>query len=276
MIGVCITDSRQNPNVNEATINEDTPYSIARLIQYVYLDDYSYGYGSLPSAKRQQDYLKDQYDSGCAQQLLPGLYQLVPYRSSGFSFYNDDDRDVDAERLEVIVDIEMAKVATKYQVNGLTTLIQENLVSFLERKARQKRYREIIAEMYPKIHQVMAANLKSDELLSDRMVEVLMAYKFETFTKKAPYTTYISPNPAIDRSDIVLRFQRLIARYVSRGGIFAVKLVHALENALQKSLQDPEWPLECLESDKVDGTDFGSRPIDCPVDGMARTEDWMD
>lgn len=128
-------------------------------------------------------------------------------------------------------------------------LAEDNLFLHLEKLVRSRRYRDIIAEMCTKIHQVLKPTsdkvtifvdlLSIDLPFVDRMMEILMAYRFENFNENAPHTTFISLNEYLDRSPIVLLFQRLIGGYNLKGGIFADMLVHALENALQKTLQNP-------------------------------------
>lgn len=179
----------------------------------------------------------------------------------------------DSDRLEVMIDLDMVEIATKYEVEGLMTLPSESLVSFLEQKWQSNNYRENIASMYPVIHEALAKSFEEQEYVADRMVEILMAYKFKNFKKEGKYTTYIAPNESLDRSLMDLEFRRQIGRYISRGGMFTVELVHALEHALQKSLQEPDWPLEYLEGDRSVGSNFCSWPKDFPVNGDETPKD---
>lgn len=163
----------------------------------------------MASAKHQQNYL-----GGCTYRdedgpLLPTLDQLVPPSPSEFATDNEyyDDKDEDVSRLEVIFDVDMAKIAQKYEVDEMIKLTSENLVLYLEKEVLKKTYRKTFAHMYPRIHKAIALFQSNDLELLDRMMEVLMVYKFDNWKKKAPYTTYISPNETLDRSPIVLQFQ---------------------------------------------------------------------
>lgn len=78
----------------------------------------------------------------------------------------------------------------------------------------------------------------------DRLVEVLIAYKFENFERDALHVHDIMPNEAPHESSAVVCFQETIKREVLEGGEFAVKLVNGLENALEQRLHNLNWPLE--------------------------------
>lgn len=117
------------------------------------------------------------------------------------------------------------------------------MVSFLESAIRTRHARECVTELYPRVHQVLRDNFDEDGEFVERLVGVLIAYKFENFEKDVPHVHCIMPNGASNESSTVVRFQKTIKQEVPRGGKFAVKLVNALENALEQSLRNPAWPL---------------------------------
>lgn len=236
---------------------------MARLIQWLYLEQYEYNSAYPMSVQRQEDYhhLTYREHAGILHELT--LDALVPSRTLISEFDGRDD--FDSDRLEVHIDIEMAELARDYQIADLNQKCLSDLVKFLELRSSERSCKEI-AEMFPRIFQVLEERLFRDVDFTDRMVEVLMAYKFASYRRQAPWTTYITPNGSTDTSPVIIGFQDDIAGYISRGGMFGVRLVRALENALQNSLQDREWPPEVFTGNSDGLTDFGGCPVDYPAD----------
>lgn len=172
----------------------------------------------------------------------------------------------------------MMKVASEYKVDGELALDGDVLIFYLEGKLGHKQYRDGIAEMYPKVHCVLKPYLKDNEIVVERMVEILMAYKFEKFKQepREAYTTYISPIYHTDRSPVILQFQRVIGKYISEGGTFAMELVNALEYTLEKSLQNPMWSMQCYDVNPLAGPHFTTHPSPFPVDGSEEPDNWID
>lgn len=121
-------------------------WSTARFVQYIYFDDYEYHFGNTWSASQQKLDLETK-SSGSNLSPAPlrlSLRQLVPLGAPA-----------EEERIEALIDIDLAKIANGCKFEDLMDLTQANMILLLEDTVRTRHARECVTEPYPEVHQVL-------------------------------------------------------------------------------------------------------------------------
>lgn len=218
-------DRKQESSKREVELHDDSPWMIARLIQFFYLG---------------------MYDTSLDEKQQSQLLSVMELVSQG-SFPSESEKNDDTKRGQCQIDTIMWQLANKYNCETLREYIGKKLVLKLKldkdlpHGTRRSRYLQACGLMRSSFHEMPE--------IEDGMVSILLDMKLRKYDRQSRETMAILPMHA-DRHTVDEHFQHKIFCWMSGNASFATKIAKALEQLLDLSMQTHDYSGARIESMK--------------------------
>jgi len=220
----CNTDHEQESTRRQVELHDDSPWMVARLIQFFYLGTYDHTLHNKQSL-----------------QSMP-IMELV---SQG-DFSSESEKREEEDRQEFQTHTLMWVLANKYNCNklreyGKKLILKFRFVGFEDHAGRASKYLQVCDLIRGSFHEMPD--------IEDKMVSILLDMKLRAYQRSSRTTFSVLPM-RLDQSTANEVLQRKMFSWMSEHASFATKIPHGLERLLDLSMQTHEYSCVRIESTK--------------------------
>lgn len=228
------TDHEQESTRRQVELHDDSPWEVARLIQFFYLETYDH---TLPDKQSLQS--------------MP-IMELV---SQG-DFPSESEKREEEDRQEFQTHTLMWELANKYNCNklreyiGKKLILKFRLVDFKDHAGRASKYLQVCDLIRGSFHEMPD--------IEDKMVSILLDMKLRA-SQRSSRTTFSVLPMRLDQSTANEVLQREMFSWMSEHASFATKIARGLEQLLDLSMQTHDYSGVRIESMKSRTRHVGTR-----------------
>lgn len=231
---VACTGRFEESTRRQVELHDDSPWEVARLIQFFYLETYDH---TLPDKQSLQS--------------MP-IMELV---SQG-DFPSESEKREEEDRQEFQTHTLMWELANKYNCNklreyiGKKLILKFRLVDFKDHAGRASKYLQVCDLIRGSFHEMPD--------IEDKMVSILLDMKLRA-SQRSSRTTFSVLPMRLDQSTANEVLQREMFSWMSEHASFATKIARGLEQLLDLSMQTHDYSGVRIESMKSRTRHVGTR-----------------